>query len=452
MRRLILATLSTTVCCGAASVAAHSITLPSTLCVGKKPGCYATIQAAVDAAHDGDTIKVGPGTYAGGISIGKSVRLAGAGAAATIIKGGGPVITIGSGGSNPTVSIRGVTVTGGANDSSPGPSFVAGGGVQIATGARVAIDDSSISGNAAAPQTPFPEPAQACGDVPYDQCAFADGGGIDNSGTLVVSDSVVSDNVAGSIPGLAMVASNASGGGIESHSPGSLTLRNSTVTDNQAVVGLPNGRFTDGGGMTIGGGLKIVDSVVSGNSSDVTASLSSTFPFEVEQEANAGGIDLTEGSNATITTSTIDDNTVTASNTGGDANAQAGGSMQTARFCSTEALSVETRSVRTVPTDSGTAALAIEGGLQVMGDVTMRDSRVAHNKVTAVSPGGRLSRPAEASTTWGRPRSSECSWTATPLLQSARAASLTEAASPTSRSTPSIRPCWSSATASSPTT
>ncbi len=121
MRRLILATLSTTVCCGAASVAAHSITLPSTLCVGKKPGCYATIQAAVDAAHDGDTIKVGPGTYAGGISIGKSVRLAGAGAAATIIKGGGPVITIGSGGSNPTVSIRGVTVTGGANDSSPGP-------------------------------------------------------------------------------------------------------------------------------------------------------------------------------------------------------------------------------------------------------------------------------------------------------------------------------------------
>ena len=58
MRRLILATLSTTVCCGAASVAAHSITLPSTLCVGKKPGCYSTIQAAVDAAQDGDTIKV----------------------------------------------------------------------------------------------------------------------------------------------------------------------------------------------------------------------------------------------------------------------------------------------------------------------------------------------------------------------------------------------------------
>ncbi len=260
--------------------------------------------------------------------------------------------------------------------------------MQIAPGARVAIDDSSISGNAAAPQTPFPEPAQACGDVPYDQCAFADGGGIDNSGTLVVSDSVVSDNVAGSIPGLAMVASNASGGGIESHSPGSLTLRNSTVTDNQAVVGLPNGRFTDGGGMTIGGGLKIVDSVVSGNSSDVTASLSSTFPFEVEQEANAGGIDLTEGSNATITTSTIDDNTVTASNSGGDANAQAGG-IDADGSLLLDRSNVSRNEVRaTVPTDSGTAALAIDGGLQVMGDVTMLDSRVAHNKVTAVSLGG----------------------------------------------------------------
>src|SRR5262245_7817635 len=103
MRRLILATLSTTVCCGAASVAAHSITLPSTLCVGKKPGCYATIQAAVDAAHDGDTITVAPGTYAGGISIDKSIRLTGAAAAATTIRGGGPVITIGSDGSDPIV-------------------------------------------------------------------------------------------------------------------------------------------------------------------------------------------------------------------------------------------------------------------------------------------------------------------------------------------------------------
>src|SRR5438552_13976922 len=36
----------------------------STLCVGGGPGCYATIQAALAAASDGDTIDVAPGTYA----------------------------------------------------------------------------------------------------------------------------------------------------------------------------------------------------------------------------------------------------------------------------------------------------------------------------------------------------------------------------------------------------
>ena len=63
------------------------------LCVGSKPGCYATIQAAVDAAHDGDMIKLAAGTFSGGVTIDKSVSLVGAGAAATIIKGGGPVLT-----------------------------------------------------------------------------------------------------------------------------------------------------------------------------------------------------------------------------------------------------------------------------------------------------------------------------------------------------------------------
>ena len=127
---------------------------------------------------------------------------------------------IGSDGSGPTVSINDVTVTGGRNSSNPGPSFAAGGGVKIEAGADVTITDSVVSGNAVAPETPFPDPAQACGETPHDRCAFADGGGIDNSGTLEVIDTRISDNVAGSIPGLASVASNAAGGGIASHSPG----------------------------------------------------------------------------------------------------------------------------------------------------------------------------------------------------------------------------------------
>ena len=68
----------------------------ATLCVGRAQGCYSTIQAAVDAAHNGDTIRVERGTFDGGVTIDKSVSLLGAGARGTIISGGGPVLTIGA--------------------------------------------------------------------------------------------------------------------------------------------------------------------------------------------------------------------------------------------------------------------------------------------------------------------------------------------------------------------
>src|SRR5436190_12514454 len=54
--------------------------LERTLCVGG-PHCYATVQAALNAAHDGDTVRVGAGTFAGGITITRSVNLVGVAAA-----------------------------------------------------------------------------------------------------------------------------------------------------------------------------------------------------------------------------------------------------------------------------------------------------------------------------------------------------------------------------------
>src|SRR3954451_8450599 len=40
----------------------------ATRCVGG-PGCYPTLQAAADAAADGDTIALGAGTFDGGVTI-----------------------------------------------------------------------------------------------------------------------------------------------------------------------------------------------------------------------------------------------------------------------------------------------------------------------------------------------------------------------------------------------
>src|SRR3954470_11161898 len=65
------------------------------LCVGG-PHCFATVQAALDAAAGGDVIRIAPGTYAGGITITKDVSLVGADAHAVRISGGGPVVTVGS--------------------------------------------------------------------------------------------------------------------------------------------------------------------------------------------------------------------------------------------------------------------------------------------------------------------------------------------------------------------
>ena len=48
------------------------------------------------------------------------------------------------------------------------------------------IAASVIAGNRAAPKATFSEPAP-CGTVPFDQCAFARGGGIANSGTLTLT-------------------------------------------------------------------------------------------------------------------------------------------------------------------------------------------------------------------------------------------------------------------------
>jgi nitrous oxidase accessory protein len=150
----------------AAVVAFCAVAAPAgaaTLCVGEQGGCFTDLQQAVDAARDGDAIRVGPGSYRGGVTIDASVELRGAGAAATRIGGAGPVLTIGapSAPDPPTVAISGVTITGGVTTSSPGNGHEAfGGGVLIprsqgeAPGATVTIADSVIEGNLAAPARP----------------------------------------------------------------------------------------------------------------------------------------------------------------------------------------------------------------------------------------------------------------------------------------------------------
>ena len=180
-----------------------------TLCVGPNSGCFPQLQPAIAAAADGDTISVARGTYAGGVTIDKSIRLQGAGAGATVIRGGGPVVTIfrATAPDQLDVAIDGVTITGGVNSTQPDPETTFGGGIWIptsqldhppfnGTGATVSISNSAITGNVVTSSSVIPP--GFCGPR---ACGFNSGGGIDNGGVLTLTNTRVTNNTAGSTPG-----------------------------------------------------------------------------------------------------------------------------------------------------------------------------------------------------------------------------------------------------------
>ncbi|HEY3953660.1 MAG TPA: hypothetical protein VGM53_09810 [Streptosporangiaceae bacterium] len=164
-------------------------------------GCqYTQISTAAAAARDGDTIRVGPGRYRGGVRIEASLRLAGAGPRSTVIAGGGHVVTVGAIGAarEPVVSISGVRITGGVARSSPvsapftgrGGVLAGGGGVEIppqaisaegvpSGGATVVISGSVIDGNRADPAHTVPSGLPCAARCPF---ALAAGGGIESWG------------------------------------------------------------------------------------------------------------------------------------------------------------------------------------------------------------------------------------------------------------------------------
>jgi hypothetical protein len=380
----------------AASFAATSAAARSaaSLCVGAKPGCFATVQAAVDAAQDGDTIDVGAGTFQGGITITKSVQLVGVSAGATIIRGGGPVVTIGQfEGANAglQVGLSRLTITGGVNDTQ---GFAAGGGIWIpqgsgdATGATVRIDSSVISANRAAPNATFSDSNPGPCDVPQDECAIGGGGGIANSGILTLTNSRVSANVAGT----PAITDYAFGGGISNSSQGTLSVFDSVVSRNRAAVSPPNGRFTEGGGIEDFGTMTIEDSRITGNSSVVVSLVpNSLLAGGGKQLADAGGVDLQSGGSATISGSTISDNTVSDFDSGGDAEALGGGVDNTfggGTLVLTRS-NIDRNSVSArVPDDSGFVADANSGGLGLTNTTTVRSSNFRGNSLSAVSATG----------------------------------------------------------------
>jgi hypothetical protein len=403
MRHLTTAACAVLIASGTAGATAHQALAAKMLCVGGDSGCYSTLQVAVDAAHDGDTILVEPGTFKGGVSIDVSVRIVGAGPGQTIIRGGASVLTIGSYGapSEPTVSIVGLTITGGVAHSSPESiPFVSvagvwalGGGLEIppaknfGAGATVSIVDSVITGNRAAPTRALPlgPPCPGNANCPF---ALAGGGGINNWGATTLTHTIVRDNQVGG-----PFASDANGAGIYSQG-GTLTLNDSVVTGNQAMTSAPNGRFADSGGIFVEqGALTINKSAVTNNS----AQLSAAFPNSVQTDAQTGGVHIGGDDNcavlsncvrATIRDSLIEGNSVRATNSVGDAVAFVGGINDDGVLALRESVVTDNHVTAIIPAASGSGANADSGGLGIGGVASINATGIVGNTVSAVAPAG----------------------------------------------------------------
>ncbi|MEI8254359.1 MAG: right-handed parallel beta-helix repeat-containing protein [Deltaproteobacteria bacterium] len=187
----------------------HTLTVCAT-------GCdYAEIQPAVEAAQSGDVVRVSRGTYSGPISVvQKSIVIRGDGPRQTTISMGNPVIGFQC---SPSVEVRiaGVTITNGGGRA---------GGV-VNDGCALTLRDVAVTQNA----------------------VHASGAGIQNSGTLLLSNCRLTDN-------LARVA----GGGLYNTALGTAEIRDTTISDNTAGI-------TGGGGVLNEGNLVVRDSVFARN-------------------------------------------------------------------------------------------------------------------------------------------------------------------------------------------
>jgi hypothetical protein len=195
------------------------------------------IQDAVNAAWDGDTIKVSPGTYTENVQIDKSLAVKGAGATETIVNGhqAGSVFTIGESNKDVQVTLSGLSITGG----SKWYSYGEGGG--ILNYGKLDLEEVEIFNNYADLGGGIYNHGLLnliSGSI-HDNSAIRDGGGIRNGGTLFIDGGSIYKNTANW------------GGGIYDY--GTLTMDDGTISGNSAGMG--GGICIDRGGTaTINGG------------------------------------------------------------------------------------------------------------------------------------------------------------------------------------------------------
>jgi hypothetical protein len=265
-------------------------------------GCqYTTIGAALAAAQDGDKIVVGSGTYDGGLSVDKDVTLRGKGADVTTISlvgtgTSGSVVTVAPG---TTVTIDGVTITGGA--AQLGAGVKSDGELTLKDTAVVQNNGSGIG--AAGTIYNGADGTLSLVDTYVAENTVVDGigGGIYNAGAALIKGSVIHQNGAEFVGagiyndlGATMrlfdtvVSGNLSGfsaGGIENR--GVLDVRGSQITGNVAQ--------TFGGGLLNEGEVEVTATDVVGNTATWGGALYNSGTATLRASTVSGNVAQLEG-------------------------------------------------------------------------------------------------------------------------------------------------------------
>jgi hypothetical protein len=231
---------------------------PST--VIQVPADYPTIQAAINAAGNGDAIQVSPGTYVENLNfLGKAIQVIGLqGPAVTVIDGNqaGSVVSFVSG-EGPQSVLSGFTLQNGKASGSPG---LRGGGIRIENSSPT-ITGNIITNNTAGDggggiSSSFSSPLIQGNLITNNSQIPGWSGGVGGGGVTIVGASAAQllNNV---ISGNSW---SASGGGVTLFAAGTPAVKNNFITNNSA--------FSQGGGiwMVNYSDASIVQNVIVGNS------------------------------------------------------------------------------------------------------------------------------------------------------------------------------------------
>jgi len=252
------------------------------------PTQYATIQAAVDAANPGDTIKVKPGTYAEQVSIGKDLSITGASAGSTQVRAPA-VLAQGALGKKPsiieihsgaTARISKLGVSGpGASSCGPGSLWA---GIKVVQNATLDLRNARVTD---------------VHDTPFAPC--------DHNGTAILVGDFI-DGESGDATITDVTISNYQEGGVVVFGESSdVTLTRSNLTGNPQNLGWVFG-IEWGGGATV----KATYNILRQNKCDVVEIPCGSDPETEGQGAGIGNGPGDPGTDSEFAYNTIMDNDV----------------------------------------------------------------------------------------------------------------------------------------------